>query len=525
MSKISGKGTFRGVPFLIEESQNINGGRRLVSHEYPLRNDGLVEDLGKKQRTYDVSCLVIGDDYLAQAEKLINALEADGKGTLNHPYWGKKEVFVENYQCDTSTSALRVARFSITFYPAVSELAPDTAEDTLFGALDKYSKALDDLAEEFAAFCEDIALLLENSTDNGLFRLIDALLNFIESGFQSISRVVGAGKAVRKKLNAIRNRIYALSLEPRALAKEIQALFTLASKPQINKSHIRHKLNNYQLILTAINKTAINQDIKIKNRALLSGSYLIYNDKINSGVNNTANAGENNTSGSTAIDSTTSQGGSNTVNAGTGIKATIGLNIISGVAKTELNRADIAQLATEKRARQAQATPLRTGSRYEVRSVVQAFEQELVLFVQALVLLEYGNAVASALSAPKLNTQAERRAVNSQFELAAKSDVTRYADELNQQLDETALTFADSGFWGSYLAISQYRLALISDLRTRGEALKNSRQITLRESAPALAVMYAQTGNAAGWLQLCERNNVRHPLLVIGGQNLEVIDG
>lgn len=125
----------------------------------------------------------------------------------------------------------------------------------------------------------------------------------------------------------------------------------------------------------------------------------------------------------------------------------------------------------------------------------------------------------------QLDRKTGRQALNTHIDLVAKSDVVHYADELNQQLDGTALTFADSGMWNSYLAVSQYRLALISDLRTRGDTLKKSRQITLRETAPALAVMYAQTGNAAGWLQFCKRNNVRHPLLVIGGQNMEVIDG
>lgn len=97
-SKITGKGSFRGVPFLIEEEQGLDGGRRIVSHEYPLRDEGLTEDMGKRLRRYQVSCLVIGDDHLAQAEKLIDALEASGAGTLKHPYFGTIEVRVDDYR-------------------------------------------------------------------------------------------------------------------------------------------------------------------------------------------------------------------------------------------------------------------------------------------------------------------------------------------------------------------------------------------------------------------------------------------
>lgn len=48
MAKITGKGSFAGVPFLIEENQSIDGGRRLVKHEYPLRDEGLNEKLRQK---------------------------------------------------------------------------------------------------------------------------------------------------------------------------------------------------------------------------------------------------------------------------------------------------------------------------------------------------------------------------------------------------------------------------------------------------------------------------------------------
>lgn len=95
-NKITGKGSFRGVPFLIEEEQGLDGGRRIVSHEYPLRDEGLTEDMGKRLRRYQVSCLVIGDDHIEQAEKLIDALEASGAGTLKHPYFGTLEVRVDD---------------------------------------------------------------------------------------------------------------------------------------------------------------------------------------------------------------------------------------------------------------------------------------------------------------------------------------------------------------------------------------------------------------------------------------------
>ncbi|WP_265331418.1 DNA circularization N-terminal domain-containing protein [Pasteurella multocida] len=49
-----------------------------------LRNDGLTE-IWANATSLSVSCLVIGDDHIDQAEALVDALEADGAGTLKHP--------------------------------------------------------------------------------------------------------------------------------------------------------------------------------------------------------------------------------------------------------------------------------------------------------------------------------------------------------------------------------------------------------------------------------------------------------
>lgn len=435
MSRITGKGSFRGVPFLIEDDQTINGGRRLISHEYPLRNEGLVEDLGKKQRSYEVKCLVIGDDYLVQAENLIKALEGNGKGILKHPFWGEKEVCVDTYSNVSSSSALRVSRFVINFLPATVALAPETTDDTLFGVLDSYAKALDELAEEFGETVSEIASLIESSTDNGLYRLVNAALHFVESNIQHISRVIGVGKTVRKKLNAIKNRLALLMRQPQLLAKELQSLFSAATTPSVQGINSRQKLNSYQVALTVIGQPS--------RKAALT--------------------------------------------------------------KTELQQEKIYK-----------ANPQARPSHLSQDLLVHSFEMSLHQLIKGSVLIEYGKAVAQSLNTPQSHTNS--------IALVAKSDIDRYLEELNQELEQFSLTLADSGFWNSYLSLNQLRLSLISDLRVRGQKLKSGRQISLRETAPALTVAFDHTGNGKNWQLLCDRNNIRHPLFVVGGQAIEVLD-
>ncbi|AGH39022.1 Mu-like prophage FluMu DNA circularization protein [Bibersteinia trehalosi USDA-ARS-USMARC-189] len=234
MSKITGKGSFRGVPFLIEDEQGQNGGRRIVTHEYPLRNDGLTDDLGKRMRNYSVSCLVIGDDHIQQAEALVDALEADGAGTLKHPYFGTIEVCVDDYRLRHSTSHQRITRFDINFVPAQENNAPEITEDTAYSVLQEYQSVLDSLAEEFADSIANVSGFIDSMVDNPLFRLADTTTGFIATVFEGVANTVSGLTEMKDKALSIKNNLYGLLLTPKVLAKELQDLTRLNVKSTVN---------------------------------------------------------------------------------------------------------------------------------------------------------------------------------------------------------------------------------------------------------------------------------------------------
>lgn len=81
-------GSFRGVPFYVESVEDT-GGRRVIVHEFPYRDDPYVEDLGKAAQGFRFDGYVIGDDYLAQRDALIEACSSSAEvGELIHPYRG-----------------------------------------------------------------------------------------------------------------------------------------------------------------------------------------------------------------------------------------------------------------------------------------------------------------------------------------------------------------------------------------------------------------------------------------------------
>lgn len=83
--------SFRGVAFCIETVE-LATGRRVVVHEFPLRDDPFVEDLGRRARKFKVDAYVLGDDYVAQRNTLLDALEAEGPGALVLPSYDTKRA-------------------------------------------------------------------------------------------------------------------------------------------------------------------------------------------------------------------------------------------------------------------------------------------------------------------------------------------------------------------------------------------------------------------------------------------------
>src|SRR4051812_41658896 len=122
-------GSYRGAPFLIQESRGAFG-RRNKTHEYPGRDTPWNEDLGKAADRWSIDCLVIGDDYDSARDALIAALKAKGAATLVHPYLGRVQASVDGqFQVTDSTLAGGMATFSIQFVEAGADTAPAASVD------------------------------------------------------------------------------------------------------------------------------------------------------------------------------------------------------------------------------------------------------------------------------------------------------------------------------------------------------------------------------------------------------------
>lgn len=122
--------TFRGVPFSIE-TQEYQGGRKAVIHEYPFRDDTFVEDLGKATQSFSIEAFILGKDYDRAKIALVTALEAEGPGALVLPLWPAVLVSVTGLRVrEAFGTEGGIARFHLTFTrTAPQPFAPNAIRD------------------------------------------------------------------------------------------------------------------------------------------------------------------------------------------------------------------------------------------------------------------------------------------------------------------------------------------------------------------------------------------------------------
>jgi len=121
---------FRNAAFFVEQHSAEAGGRRVALHQYPGRDLPSAEDLGRKAQEFTVNAYVIGDDYMAARDALVDACNEAGSGELVHPYLGSKSVMCTGCRLSESTSEGRMARLQLAFVEAGDRSYPTSSPNT-----------------------------------------------------------------------------------------------------------------------------------------------------------------------------------------------------------------------------------------------------------------------------------------------------------------------------------------------------------------------------------------------------------
>lgn len=220
------KGSFRGAAFR-SQTHDRSGGRRIASTEFPGRDEPLIEDLGRKQRQFTIEAHVIGADYRAARDALVEALEAEGPGLLVHPWHGQMMVVVNDYTTSESTDDGGLCSFSLTFGEAGQPVSAPVAVPSGQAASLAADAMQATIPQEFAA----------KFSISGAAGFVEAAAGALISGMVEVSQIAaglqgGVGPVLRAYdagLRYLPANISALLRAPLNLAHSVLGLVTAVS--------------------------------------------------------------------------------------------------------------------------------------------------------------------------------------------------------------------------------------------------------------------------------------------------------
>ena len=191
--------SYKGVPFYVEDSEGSYG-RRTVLHKYPYRDIPYLEDLGRDTRGFSFTAFVMTQ---SAHDKLVEAIEAVGAGTLIHPYYGSHFVAHEG-QVRVQYPRAEGGRFvfQLSFTEAGENIEPDATEDEA-GLLESLvNDALEAVGLEFSTeWAADIDGWMDMAVSriDSLLEGFEQFLTPVERALAGVQRLISGGQSLLAK--------------------------------------------------------------------------------------------------------------------------------------------------------------------------------------------------------------------------------------------------------------------------------------------------------------------------------------
>lgn len=206
---VTGTGSLRGVPFLVYREQKQSGGRRIVKREYPLRDTGGANDLGRKLRERTFTAVVLGNSASTQRDALIDALEAAGSAELVHPEFGTQQVMVDSFECRSSADELNIYEFTITVYPAATDNAPQATQNTANAVTNQKDSLFGSLGDTLTSAWQTVQEGTAGATAvlNAITGVFDDVYDAVENigVLDDVNQLLGAVAAVKGSAEGMLN--------------------------------------------------------------------------------------------------------------------------------------------------------------------------------------------------------------------------------------------------------------------------------------------------------------------------------
>lgn len=207
--------SFRGIPFDCQATGDTTR-RALAVHEYPFKDGGEVDDMGRRARTFTVNAIFFGDTYQRELQAFIAALDEGGEGELVHPVYGSHTVVVQEYDPKHDADRPDSCTIAITFVESglhtpffnVAGSAMGAAQNAADGASSALDAAKEAFSTGFSGWVEDFL------RDNPATNTLTAVGDIFSTGARVMNGVIESADTVISFLDF-----------PRAFVGELESVY------------------------------------------------------------------------------------------------------------------------------------------------------------------------------------------------------------------------------------------------------------------------------------------------------------
>ena len=204
------KASYKGVEFIFTNS-SVGGGKKTAVKEFVNSDYQLIEELGKKQRSYSVSAYValVGEEenYITKRDAILAALESPGPGIFVHPVYGAiPNCIVVKYSIDESTDQAGIGTLQIEF--GITNVTFGPVEDVLTPSiLVQNNKAVTATSQSMIESKFKVNPKLLNVYNSAKLK-VTAISDQFKSGVKfAVKATDDVTKAIRKPTDALSNTI------------------------------------------------------------------------------------------------------------------------------------------------------------------------------------------------------------------------------------------------------------------------------------------------------------------------------
>ena len=203
--------------------------KRTAAFAFPGVDGTYIQDNGQSERRFPLRCIFAGANCDQAADAFLELLLERGKGTLEHPLYGKKDVvpFGTITRRDDLVQAANQTIVEVTFWSTVGAIYPSSGFSAKASLLSSLSKSSDKLSHGFS---KAMKLNTEARRQAAKLSVRDALRN-VQGSMQRVASVTDSvNREFRQIQSDINFGIDVLIGQPLLLARQLMNLVTAPAR-------------------------------------------------------------------------------------------------------------------------------------------------------------------------------------------------------------------------------------------------------------------------------------------------------